>query len=175
MKKILAIAGSAAILAALAGCGSGDSASAGAGSSPTAEQSASSSPSGSTGTADTSSPSSSPSESAAIVEGFPETLIPLYTGSTPTATSFARDGKLLTASMTASATAAPAEIVAFYTQHFESKGFTALEGDTVGSTSTKDFARTTGAETETANVSVVTRDGKAVYTVGANVLPESAE
>ncbi|WP_312178651.1 hypothetical protein [Arthrobacter sp.] len=171
MKKILALAGSAAILAAVAGCGSGDSPSSGATSSPTASHSSTASPSATS----TSTPSSSPSESAAVVEGFPETLIPLHTGSTPTATSFAEDGKLLTASLTASSAAAPEEIVAFYTQHFESKGFTALEGDTVDSTVSKDFARTTGAVTETANVSVVSRDGKAVYTVGANVLPESAE
>ena len=43
------------------------------------------------------------------------------------------------------------------------------------STPAKDFARTTDSETETVNVSVVTRNGSSVYTVGANVLPATAE
>lgn len=172
MKKMLALAFSAAILTAVAGCGSGDSQASGAGSSPASSPSpSSSSPSASA----TDSPSSSPSPSGPVADGFPEALIPLPAGATPTATSYAEDGKLLTASLTASSAAAPGEILAFYTAHFESRGFTALEGDAVDSTSTKDFARTAGTETETANVSAVTRDGKTVYTVGANVLPESAK
>ena len=170
-KKLLVLAGSAALIAGLAGCGSGDSPSSGASSSPTAPKSAAASPEPSA----PQSASPSPSESPAIAEGFPQTLIPLFAGSTPTATSFAEDGKLLTASLTASSAAAPEEIAAFYTQHFEAQGFAALEGDAVDSTSTKDFARTTGTETETANVSMVSREGQTIYTVGANVLPESAE
>lgn len=168
-KNLLAIACSAAVLAAVAGCGSGENPSSDGPSSPEAAQSSPASP-------ETGAPQSpSPSASPAIVEGFPQKLIPLYAGSTPTATSFAEDGKLLTASLTASSAAAPEEIAAFYTQHFEAQGFTALEGDAVDSTSTKDFARTSGAETETANVSMVIREGQTVYTVGANVLPETAE
>ena len=168
-KKLLVLAGSAAVIAGLAGCSLGESPSSGASSSPTAPTSAASSPKASA------SQSPSPSESPAIAEGFPQTLIPLFAGSTPTATSFAEDGKLLTASLTASSAAAPEEIAAFYTQHFEAQGFAALEGDAVDTTSTKDFARTSGTETETANVSMVSREGQTIYTVGANVLPESAE
>ena len=170
-KKLLAIACSAAVLAAVAGCGSGEELSSDVPSSPAAAQS---SPASSEAAA-SQSPSPSPSQSPAIAEGFPQKLIPLYAGSTPTATSFADDGKLLTASLTASSAASPEEIGAFYTQHFEAQGFTALEGDAVDSTSTKDFARTSGAETETANVSMVIREGHTFYTVGANVLPESAD
>ncbi|MBD8044961.1 hypothetical protein H9638_14210 [Arthrobacter sp. Sa2BUA2] len=168
-KKLLVLACSTAVLAAVAGCGSGGTPS--VSSSPTATQSSPASPEATA----PQSQSPSPSESPAIAEGFPENLIPLFAGSTPTATSFAEDGKLLTASLTASSAAAPEEIAAFYTRHFEALGFAALEGDAVDSTSTKDFARTTGAETETANVSMVIREGQTVYTVGANVLPESAE
>lgn len=168
-KKLLAAACSAAVLAAVAGCGSGTNTSSDVPSSPAAAQSSPASPES------TAPPSPSPSPAPVIVEGFPQNLIPVYAGSTPTATSFAEDGTLLTASLTASSPAAPEEIAAFYTQHFEAQGFAALEGDAVDSTSTKDFARTSGAETETANVSMVSRDGQTVYTVGANVLPESAE
>ena len=82
---------------------------------------------------------------------------------------------MLNASLTATSSASAEEILAFYTAHFEKLGFTALEGDAVDSTPAKDFARTSGSETETANVSVVTREGSSIYTVGANVLPGTAE
>ncbi|MCC3299166.1 hypothetical protein [Arthrobacter caoxuetaonis] len=172
MKKLLALACSAAVLAAVAGCGSGDGTS--PGSTPSATQS-SSSASSSAAPATTASPAAAPSETPAIAEGFPEALLPLYAGSEATASSFAEDSELLTASLTATSTAAPEEIISFYVAHFEAKGFTALEGESVDSTPTKDLARTTGEETETVNVSVVTRDGESVYTVGANVLPATAE
>lgn len=172
MKKLLALACSAAVLAAVAGCGSGDGTS--PGSTPSAAQS-SSSASSPAAPATTASPAPAPSETPAIAEGFPEALLPLYAGSEATASSFAEDSELLTASLTATSTAAPEEIISFYVAHFEAKGFTALEGESVDSTPTKDLARTTGEETETVNVSVVTRDGESVYTVGANVLPATAE
>ncbi|MCC9193130.1 hypothetical protein LOC59_05625 [Arthrobacter sp. zg-Y916] len=172
MKKLLALACSAAVLAAVAGCGSGDGTS--PGSTPSATQS-SSSASSPAAPATTASPAAAPSETPAIAEGFPEALLPLYAGSEATASSFAEDSELLTASLTATSTAAPEEIISFYVAHFEAKGFTALEGESVDSTPTKDLARTTGEETETVNVSVVTRDGESVYTVGANVLPATAE
>lgn len=168
MRKVLALVCSAAVLAAVAGCSSTNS-SPSASSSP-AVSTAAASPSA-TGTA----PAPSPSASSAIAEGFPSTLIPVFTGSEATASSFEDDGQLVTASLTASSSAAPGEILAFYTAHFEELGFKALEGDSVDSTPAKDFARTTGSETETANVSVTTRDGSSIYTVGANVLPGTAE
>lgn len=167
MKKILALACSAAVLAAVAGCSSGESSP--SASSPSTSMSAAS-PSAAQSTA-----VPSPSSSSAVAEGFPEALIPVFADSEPTASSFEDDGRLLTASLTASSAAAPEEILAFYTAHFEGLGFKALEGDAVDSTPAKDFARTTGAETETANVSVITRDGSSIYTVGANVLPGAAE
>lgn len=172
MKKLLALACSAAVLAAVAGCGSGDGTSPGSTPSVTQSSSSASSPAA---PATTASPAPAPSETPAIAEGFPEALLPLYAGSEATASSFAEDSELLTASLTATSTAAPEEIISFYVAHFEAKGFTALEGESVDSTPTKDLARTTGEETETVNVSVVTRDGESVYTVGANVLPATAE
>lgn len=168
MKKIVAIAFSAAVLAAAAGCSSESSSPAESPSPSSTAASASSSPT-------QESPTPAPSPSSAIADGFPEALIPVFAGSEPTASSFEADGGLLTASLTASSPAAPEEILAFYTTHFEGLGFTALEGDAVDSTPTKDFARTTGSETETVNVSVITRDGSSIYTVGANVLPGTAE
>ena len=167
MKKILALACSAAVLAAVAGCSSTDS-------SPSASPSSSTAGSASPSAARTSA-SASPSPSSAIAEGFPEALVPVFAGSEPTASSFEDDGQLLTASLTASSSASPEEILAFYTTHFESLGFTALEGDSVDSTPAKDFARTTRSEAETAHVSVTSRDGSSIYTVGANVLPGTAE
>ena len=168
MKKILALACSAAVLAAVAGCSS-------AGSSPSESSSPSTSMSSATPTASPATSAPSPSPSSAIAEGFPEALIPVFAGSEPTASSFEDDGQLLTASLTASSSASAEEILAFYTTHFEGLGFTALEGDAVDSTPAKDFARTTGSETETANVSVTAREGSSIYTVGANVLPGTAE
>ena len=167
MKKILTLAFSAAVIAGAAGCSSGDSAPA-----PSSSPATPAAPASPTAAA---SPSASPSPSPAIADGFPEELIPVYTGSEPSASSFEDDGTLLTASLTAGSAAAPEEILAFYTAHFEKLGFTALEGDAVDSTPAKDFARTTESETETANVSVITREGKSIYTVGANVLPGTAE
>ncbi len=168
MKKILALACSAAVLAAVAGCSS-------TGSSPSASSSPSTSMSAAPPSATATTAAPSPSPSSAIAEGFPTALIPVFAGSEPTASSFEDDGQLLTASLTASSSAAPEEILAYYTAHFEKLGFTALEGDSVDSTPAKDFARTAGSETETANVSVTSRDGSSVYTVGANVLPGAAE
>ncbi|MFZ3452784.1 hypothetical protein [Arthrobacter sp. 7Tela_A1] len=172
MKKLLALACSAAVVAAVAGCGSGDGTPPGSTPSATQSPSTSSSPAA---PATTVPPTATPSETSAIAEGFPEALLPLYAGSEATASSFAEDSELLTASLTATSTATPEEIISFYVAHFEAKGFTALEGESVDSTPTKDLARTTGEETETVNVSVVTRDGETVYTVGANVLPATAE
>lgn len=168
MKKILALACSAAVLAAVAGCSSTES-------SPSASASPSSSVSSAPPSATPATTAPSPSPSSAIAEGFPEALVPVFAGSEPTASSFEDDGQLLTASLTASSSASPEEILAFYTAHFEGLGFAALEGDAVESTPAKDFARTTGSETETANVSVTTRNGSSIYTVGANVLPGTAE
>ncbi|MFW0769247.1 hypothetical protein ACLRGH_04375 [Arthrobacter koreensis] len=168
MKKFLAVACSAAILAAVAGCSSDAT-------SPDTTASPSTSAASPSSSAAEASPTTSPSPTSAIAPGFPEALIPVFAGSEPTASSYESDGKLVTASMTASSPAAPEEILAFYTAHFEKLGFTALEGDAVDSTPAKDFARTTDTETETVNVSVVTRNGSSVYTVGANVLPATAE
>lgn len=169
MKKTLALACSAAILAAVAGCSSTGSSPSPSPSGSSSQESASASPTASVKA------SASPSPSSAIASGFPEDLVPVYTGSVPTASSFEDDGQLLTASLTATSSASAKEILAFYTTHFEKLGFTALEGDAVDSTPAKDFARTSGSETETANVSVVTREGSSIYTVGANVLPGTAE
>lgn len=168
MKKILAIACSAAILAAVAGCSSETS-------SPDATASPATSAASASPSATQARPTPSPSPSSAIAAGFPEALIPVFAGSEPTVSSYESDGGLVTASMTASSPATPEEILAFYTAHFEGLGFMALEGDAVDSTPAKDFARTTGPDTETVNVSVVTRDGTSIYTVGANVLPATAE
>lgn len=171
MKKTLALACSAAILAAVAvaGCSSTESAPSTSPSDSSSQVSASASPTA------TAKASASPSPSSAIAAGFPKDLVPVYTDSVPTASSFEDDGQLLTASLTASSSASAEEILAFYTAHFEKLGFTALEGDAVDSTPAKDFARTTDSETETANVSVITREGSSIYTVGANVLPGTAE
>ena len=172
MKKFLALACSAAVLATVAGC-SPENASPSVSPSPSTSSSSSSSSSSPTVTA--TSPAPSPSASSAVADGFPEALIPVFSGSEPTASSYEAEGGLLTASLTASSPASPEEILAFYTKHFEGLGFKALEGDAVDSTPAKDFARTTESETETVNVSVITRDGNSIYTVGANVLPGTAE
>ncbi|MBF4994846.1 hypothetical protein ITX31_12085 [Arthrobacter gandavensis] len=168
MKKILAVACSAAILAAVAGCSSETS-------SPDASASPTTSAAPASPSATEAGPMSSPSPTSAIAAGFPEALVPVFAGSQPAASSYESEAGLVTASMTASSSADADEILAFYTAHFEELGFTALDGDAVDSTPAKDFARTADTETETVNVSVITRNGSSIYTVGANVLPATVE
>ena len=122
----------------------------------------------------TATPTPTPTATAdAIAPGFPIELIPAMDGATVLTTSFEEESDLVTVSMTGRTTATAEEVAAWYAKAFEERGFFPLTGDTVADTVSRDFVRDGGAET--ANVSVVPEDDGSVFTVGANVLPSTAE
>ncbi|WP_426998944.1 hypothetical protein [Pseudarthrobacter sp. N5] len=121
------------------------------------------------------SPSASPGTSAtvgALVSGFPQKLLPVMPGATVTSSSFDKTSTPASAALVASITAAPADVVAYYTKELVAQGFKAVPGETVGSVASKDFLR---ADNETVNIAVVEASGVSTFTLGANVAAESAK
>ncbi|MEW1807960.1 hypothetical protein [Pseudarthrobacter sp. NPDC080039] len=121
------------------------------------------------------SPSASPNTSAtvgAVVEGFPQQLLPLMTGATVVSSSFDKASAPATAALVGTVKAPTASVIDFYTKTLEGEGFKAVPGDKVGTVASKDFVR---GNTETVNLSVVETDGVATFTIGANVAAESAK
>ncbi|MCU6479176.1 hypothetical protein [Arthrobacter sp. A2-55] len=106
-----------------------------------------------------------------LVAGFPSTLIPLMKGAQVQASSLQRSTPLSVASLTATITAKPADVLAYYTKVYTGQKFTALPGDAVDGTPSKTFVR--GAGQENVVVSVVQTGSTSTVTVGANVLPAS--
>ncbi|WP_258805567.1 hypothetical protein [Pseudarthrobacter sp. NS4] len=121
------------------------------------------------------SPSASPNISAtvgAVVEGFPQQLLPLMPGGTVVSSSFDKASAPATAALVATVAAPTSAVIDFYTKTLESQGFKAVPGDAVGAVASKDFVR---GDNETVNLSVVEAAGVATYTIGANVAAESAK
>jgi hypothetical protein len=121
------------------------------------------------------SPSASPETSAtvgALVEGFPQQLLPLMPGATIVSSSFDRSATPATVALVGSVAGQPAPVVDFYTQALEAQGFKAVPGETVGAVASKDFLR---GDNETVNLSVVESAGVSTFTIGANVAVESAK
>lgn len=146
---------------------------------PSAEPGSSSSAATSASTASTAtasaSPSASPNTSAtvgAVVEGFPQQLLPLMPEATVVSSSFDKASAPATAALVATVTAPTAAVVDFYTKTLEAQGFKAVPGDSVGAVVSKDFVR---GDSETVNLSVVEASGVATFTIGANVAAESAK
>jgi hypothetical protein len=106
-----------------------------------------------------------------LVAGFPSTLIPLMKGAQVQTSSLQRSTPLSVASLTATITAKPADVLAYYTKVYTGQKFTALPGDAVDGTPSKTFVR--GAGQENVVVSVVQTGATSTVTVGANVLPAS--
>jgi len=106
-----------------------------------------------------------------LVAGFPSTLIPLMKGAQVQASSLQRSTPLSVASLTATITAKPADVLTYYTKVYTAQKFTALPGDAVDGTPSKTFVR--GAGQENVVVSVVQTGSTSTVTVGANVLPAS--
>ncbi|MCC3270579.1 hypothetical protein MUG94_06425 [Arthrobacter gengyunqii] len=156
------------------------SASAGA-SSPSASGSASSSPSstgpsasaGATESSGSTATPSATSTSGAIAEGFPTDLIPLLPGSTALTTSFEETSTLFTASLSGKTDSSAEEILAFYAKTFSAQGFTPADPEVQDPATVQQFVRSGGDDT--ANVTVVSRDGSFFYTASINTLPESAK
>lgn len=106
-----------------------------------------------------------------LVAGFPATLIPLMPGAQVQGSTLQRSTPLSAASLTATITATPAAVLAYYSQVFQGQGFTAQPGDTVDGVPLKTFVRAAGQEIVI--VSVVQTGDSATVTVGATVLPGS--
>lgn len=120
-------------------------------------------------------PSASPNTSAtvgAVVEGFPQQLLPLMPGATVVSSSFDKASTPATAALVATVGAPPAAVLDFYTKTLEGQGFKAVPGDAVGAVASKDFVR---GDNETVNVAVVEAAGVSTFTIGANVAAESAK
>lgn len=121
------------------------------------------------------SPSASPNTSAtvgAVVEGFPQQLLPLMPGAKVVSSSFDKETAPATAALVGSIAAPTAAVVDFYTKALEGQGFKAVPGEAVGAVASKDFVR---GDNETVNLSVVEASGVATFTIGANVAAESAK
>ena len=123
----------------------------------------------------TASPSADPNTSAtvgAVVEGFPQQLLPTMPGATVVSSSFDKTTAPATVALVGSISAPSADVLAFYTKEFEAQGFKAVPGETVGAVASKDFVR---GDNETVNISVVEAAGVSTFTLGANVAAESAK
>jgi hypothetical protein len=121
------------------------------------------------------SPSASPNTSAtvgAVVEGFPQQLLPLMPGATVVSSSFDKASAPATAALVATVTAPTAAVIDFYTKTLEAQGFKPVPGEAVGAVASKDFVR---GDNETVNVAVVEAAGVSTFTIGANVATESAK
>ncbi|NUT71816.1 hypothetical protein [Pseudarthrobacter sp. C4D7] len=121
------------------------------------------------------SPSASPNTSAtvgAVVEGFPQQLLPLMPGATVVSSSFDKASSPATAALVGSVNAPTAAVIDFYSKALEGQGFKAVPGDNVGGLASKDFVR---GDSETVNLSVVETAGASTFTIGANVAAESVK
>jgi hypothetical protein len=107
----------------------------------------------------------------ALVAGFPAGVLPLLPGAELQASSIEHAEPVSTASLTATATAAAADVLAYYTQAFTGQGFTAQPGDAVDGVPVKTFVRAGGQEILT--VSIVQTGTTATFTLGATLLPAS--
>lgn len=121
------------------------------------------------------SPSASPNTSAtvgAVVEGFPQQLLPLMPGATVVSSSFDKASSPATAALVGSVPAPTASVMDFYSKALDGQGFKAVPGDKVGGVASRDFVR---GDNETGNLSVVEAAGVSTFTIGANVAAESAK
>lgn len=121
------------------------------------------------------SPSASPNTSAtvgALVEDFPQQLLPLMPGATVESSSFDKASAPATAALVGTVPSPTAAVLEFYTKSLEGQGFKAVPGETVGAVASKDFVR---GDSETVNLAVVEAAGVSTFTIGANVAAESAK
>ncbi|CCQ46665.1 putative uncharacterized protein [Pseudarthrobacter siccitolerans] len=121
------------------------------------------------------SPSASPNTSAtvgAVVEGFPQQLLPLMPGASVVSSSFDKASTPATAALVATISSPTAAVLDFYTKELEARGFKAVPGEAVGAVASKDFVR---GDNETVNLSAVEAAGVVTFAIGANVAAESAK
>ncbi|MFK0002503.1 hypothetical protein [Paenarthrobacter sp. NPDC090522] len=144
--------------------------------------SASAAPASSTPTASTTgSPASSPATAApsatatvgALVEGFPQQLIPVMPKTSVRSSSFDKTASPATVALVGTVKAPPEGVVDYYKASLEAQGFKAVPGSgTVGNVTSIDFIRGDG---ETVNLSVRQKEGVSTFTIGANVAAGSVK
>lgn len=144
-------------------------------SSPSSQQSASATATASSSEEPASSgASATPSAATAVkslVAGFPSKLLPLMPKAEIQSSSLQNTTPLSVASLIATTSAKPAEILDYYTKSLTSQGFKAQPGSSVEGVPLKTFVRAQGQEVVT--VSVIQTGSTSTLTLGANVLPGS--
>jgi hypothetical protein len=108
----------------------------------------------------------------AVVEGFPQELLPLMPGASVVSSSLDKASTPATAALVATIASPTAAVLDFYTKELEARGFKAVPGESVGAVASKDFVR---GDNETVNLSAVEAAGVVTFTIGANVAAESAK
>nr|WP_218643966.1 hypothetical protein [Paenarthrobacter ureafaciens] len=151
---------------------SGGSAAPSSGASSSAPVSASPSAGSASATATPSGSSTAPAPSAtatvgALVEGFPQQLIPVMPKTSVRSSSFDKAASPATVALVGTVKAPPEGVVEFYKASLEAQGFKVVPGpEAVGNVTSIDFIRGDG---ETVNLSVRQKEGVSTFTIGANV------
>ncbi|WP_347110704.1 hypothetical protein AAHB33_08075 [Paenarthrobacter sp. S56] len=122
------------------------------------------------------SPSAVPNATAtvgALVEGFPQQLIPVMPKSSVRSSSFDKNASPATVALVGTVKAPPEGVVEFYKTSLEGQGFKVVPGpEAVGNVTSIDFIR---GEGETINLSVRQKEGVSTFTIGANVAAGSVK
>lgn len=177
---LLAVTVAVAAAACTAGPGAPESASTSTSGTPssttpaTSSASASATPgnSGTTG-APTSAVPNATATVGALVEGFPQQLIPVMPKSSVRSSSFDKNVSPATVALVGTVKAPPEGVVEYYKASLEAQGFKVVPGpQAVGNVTSIDFIR---GEGETVNLSVRQKEGVSTFTIGANVAAGSVK
>ncbi|MFI2563699.1 hypothetical protein [Paenarthrobacter sp. NPDC018779] len=147
----------------------------------TSASATSAAPVSSTPSASTIAPASSPASAApsatatvgALVEGFPQQLIPVMPKTSVRSSSFDKTASPATVALVGTVKAPPEGVVDYYKASLEAQGFKEVPGSgAVGNVTSIDFIRGDG---ETVNLSVRQKEGVSTFTIGANVAAGSVK
>ncbi|MFF1830975.1 hypothetical protein [Paenarthrobacter sp. NPDC058040] len=109
----------------------------------------------------------------ALVEGFPQQLIPVMPKSSVRSSSFDKTASPATVALVGTVKSPPEGVADYYKASLEAQGFKVVPGPgTVGNLTSIDFIRGDG---ETVNLSVRQKEGVSTFTIGANVAAGSVK
>ncbi|HKU35859.1 MAG TPA: hypothetical protein VJP90_09945 [Paenarthrobacter sp.] len=109
----------------------------------------------------------------ALVEGFPQQLIPVMPKSSVRSSSFDKTASPATVALVGTVKSPPEGVVDYYKASLEAQGFKVVPGPgAVGNLTSIDFIRGDG---ETVNLSVRQKEGVSTFTIGANVAAGSVK
>ncbi|MFJ5957886.1 hypothetical protein ACIQC5_18240 [Paenarthrobacter sp. NPDC092416] len=109
----------------------------------------------------------------ALVQGFPEQLIPVMPKTSVRSSSFDKNVSPATVALVGTIKAPPEGVVDYYKASLEAQGFKVVPGpEAVGNITSIDFIRGDG---ETVNLSVRQKEGVSTFTIGANVAAGSVK